>query len=73
MATYDLELLEEGAILAFQDEDHLTLGLGVVVEANRPGGTAAIRTPLQSVELVRSVRVGSAHWDWYDTQENVSR
>lgn len=73
MATYDLELLEVGAILAFQDDAYFTLGLGVVEEADRPEGTVAIRTPLESLEGVASVRVGSARWDWYNRRENLNR
>lgn len=72
MATYDLELLETGAILAFQDNGHFTLALGVVEEADRPGGTAAIRTPLESLERVQSVRVGSARWEGDKKRENLN-
>jgi polynucleotide 5'-kinase involved in rRNA processing len=62
-AIYDLDLLAVGAILAFQDGDGLTLSLGVVEDVDGSGGTAMVRTPLESPVSVTSVRIGSARWD----------
>jgi polynucleotide 5'-hydroxyl-kinase GRC3/NOL9 len=63
MAVYDLERLTVGGLLAFQDGDGFALGLGVVEEVDRSGGTALVRTPLASLEGVRSVRLGAIRWD----------
>ena len=63
LAVYDLERLAVGALLAFQDAEGLTLGLGAVQEADRLAGTATVRTPLRDLEAVASVRFGAARWD----------
>ena len=63
MAVYDLERLAKGALLAFQDREGLALGLGVVEEINRPGGSIVVRTPLANLEEVISLRFGTARWD----------
>jgi polynucleotide 5'-hydroxyl-kinase GRC3/NOL9 len=63
MAVYDLERLAAGGLLAFQDGDGFALALGVVEEVDRSDGTALVRTPLASLEGVRSVRLGAARWD----------
>jgi polynucleotide 5'-kinase involved in rRNA processing len=61
-AVYDLGRLAPGALLAFQNSAGLVLALGVVDAADRTGGTAKIRTPLESMEAVASLRIGAAHW-----------
>ena len=64
MAVYDLERLAAGALLAFQDEAGLTLGLGCVQEIDRRAWTVVARTPLPGLpEEARSVRFGLARWD----------
>lgn len=63
MAVYDLERLALGGLLAFQDGDGFALGLGVIEEVDRSRGTALVRTPLASLEGVRSIRLGTARWD----------
>jgi polynucleotide 5'-hydroxyl-kinase GRC3/NOL9 len=73
MAIYDLELLAAGAIVAFQDHEGLTLGLGVIEEVDWPGGTTTVRTPLQDLEAVASVRFGSARWDLSSRRESSNR
>jgi polynucleotide 5'-hydroxyl-kinase GRC3/NOL9 len=73
VATYDLELLAVGAILAFQDGDGLTLGLGVIEKVDGPGGTVMVRTPLENLQGVTSVRIGSARWEPNDKEENAKR
>jgi polynucleotide 5'-hydroxyl-kinase GRC3/NOL9 len=69
MAAYDLERLAAGAILAFQDAEGFALGLGVVEEADRLGGTVLVRTPLSGLEGVASVRFGTIHWDLANRRE----
>jgi polynucleotide 5'-kinase involved in rRNA processing len=63
MAVYDLERLATSALLAFQDREGLALGLGVVEEVRHPGKSIVVRTPLESLEDVTSVRFGAARWD----------
>jgi polynucleotide 5'-hydroxyl-kinase GRC3/NOL9 len=63
MAIYDLERLTPGALVAFQDAEGFTVGLAVVQEADRLGGTVTVRTPLSSVEGATSVRFGATRWD----------
>lgn len=63
LAVYDLERLAVGTLLAFQDAEGLALGLGVVEETDRLGGTAIVRTPLPDLAGVCSVRLGGARWD----------
>jgi polynucleotide 5'-hydroxyl-kinase GRC3/NOL9 len=63
MAVYDLERLAVGGILAFQDAEGFSLGLGVVEEVDRSRGTVLVRTPLTSLEGVSSVRLGATRWD----------
>jgi polynucleotide 5'-kinase involved in rRNA processing len=70
MPVYDLERLAVGALLAFQDADGLCLALGVVEEADRPGGKVVARTPLPSLEAVASVRFGAARWDLANRRES---
>lgn len=62
-AVYDLDQLAVGALLAFQDVEGFALGLGIVQEIDRPGGTVLARTPLAGLEGVVSVRFGAARWD----------
>ncbi len=69
MAVYDLERLAIGAILAFQDAEGFALGLGVVQEVDRLGGTAVVRTPLSSLEGMASVRFGAVRWDLVNRRE----
>ena len=69
MAVYDLERLAVGGLLAFQDGQGLALALGAVEEVDRSGGTALVRTPLASLEGVRSVRLGTTRWDLGGRQE----
>jgi polynucleotide 5'-hydroxyl-kinase GRC3/NOL9 len=73
VAVYDLELLAVGAILAFQDSEGFTLGLGVIEEAGGPRGTVMVRTPLEKLQGVMSVRIGSARWEPNNKQENSKR
>lgn len=73
MAAYDLDLLAVGAIVAFQNSSGFTMALGVVEEADRGGDTAAIRTPLESLNGVGSVRFGAARWDLNNKWENSDR
>jgi len=70
-AVYDLEWLAAGALLAFQDSAGFFLGLGVVEEADRQGGTVTVRTPLPALERVASVRLGTAHWDLTNRRESA--
>jgi len=63
MATYDLEWLAAGALVAFQDAEGFALGLGVVGEIDRLGGSIVVRTPLPALEGVTSVRFGAVRWD----------
>jgi len=63
MAVYDAERLARGAILAFQDEEGLTLGLGVVEEVHRPEGGFKVRAPMANLKDVMSIRFGTARWD----------
>jgi polynucleotide 5'-hydroxyl-kinase GRC3/NOL9 len=63
MAVYDLERLSAGALVALQDSEGFALGLGVVEEADRLGGTVTVRTPLPSLEGTTSVRFGATRWD----------
>lgn len=69
MAAYDLERLASGALLAFQDAEGFALGLGVVEEADRPGGTILTRTPLPDLQAVTSVRFGVTRWDLANRRE----
>jgi polynucleotide 5'-hydroxyl-kinase GRC3/NOL9 len=69
MAVYDLEWLAAGALLAFQDGAGFVLGLGVVEEVDRLGGTVIVRTPLPGLEGVASVRLGTARWDVTNRRE----
>jgi polynucleotide 5'-hydroxyl-kinase GRC3/NOL9 len=62
-AVYDLERLTIGALIALQDADGFALGLGAVQEADRLGGMITIRTPIPSLEGVKSVRFGATRWD----------
>jgi polynucleotide 5'-hydroxyl-kinase GRC3/NOL9 len=71
VAVYDLERLAVGAILAFQDGEGFLLGLGVVEEADRLAGTVMARTPLPSLDGVRSVRLGAGRWD-LDNRREIS-
>jgi polynucleotide 5'-hydroxyl-kinase GRC3/NOL9 len=68
-AIYDLEWLAAGALLAFQDAAGFALGLGVVEEADRLGGTMIVRTPLPGLDGVASVRLGTARWDLSNKRE----
>ncbi len=69
MAIYDLGRLAIGALLALQDGEGFALGLGVVEEIDRLGGTIIVRTPLSSWERVKSVRFGAARWDLANRRE----
>jgi polynucleotide 5'-hydroxyl-kinase GRC3/NOL9 len=62
-AVYGMEQLAAGALVAFQDQEGFALGLGVVEEICRGGGTIVVRTPLPDLEDVVSVRFGAARWD----------
>jgi polynucleotide 5'-kinase involved in rRNA processing len=68
-AVYDVEWLAAGALLAFQDAAGFALGLGVVEEVDRLGGTMIIRTPLPGLDGVASLRVGTARWDLTNQRE----
>lgn len=72
-AIYDLEFLAVGAIVAFQDCEGLTQGLGVIEETDGPGGMTRVRTPLEAPEAVASVRFGSARWDLNSKRESSNR
>ena len=54
---------------AFQDAEGLTLGLGVVEQADRLAGTVVVRTPLASLEGVSSGRFGATRWDLLNRRE----
>jgi polynucleotide 5'-hydroxyl-kinase GRC3/NOL9 len=71
-AVYDLEYLAVGTLLAFQDGQGFAVGLGVVDEIDRPGGTIVVHTPLASLEDVASLRLGTARWDLARRRENNS-
>ena len=73
MAVYDLELSSVGAILAFQDAEGFTLGLGVLEESDWPGGTAVVQTPLENLEGVTGLRFGSTYWDLNNQRERLNR
>jgi polynucleotide 5'-hydroxyl-kinase GRC3/NOL9 len=68
-AIYDLERLSPGTLLALQDAEGFAVGLGVVQETDRLGGTALVRTPLPSLEGIVSVRLGAARWDLANRRE----
>jgi polynucleotide 5'-hydroxyl-kinase GRC3/NOL9 len=68
-AVYDLEQLAVGALLAFQDAAGFCLGLGVVEEADRLGGSVVVRTPLRDVAGMGSVRFGALRWDLVNQRE----
>ena len=63
MAVYDLDRLALGALLACQDGEGFTLGLGVVEQADRLEATIVVRTPLPDLAGVASLRFGAARWD----------
>jgi len=63
MAIYELDRLAIGALVAFQDAEGFTLGLGVVEESNRVEKTLVARTPLPGLEGVASLRFGAVKWD----------
>jgi polynucleotide 5'-hydroxyl-kinase GRC3/NOL9 len=69
MAVYDLERLTIGALVALQDADGFALGLGAVQEADRLGGTITVRTPVPSLEGVKSLRFGASRWDTTSCRE----
>ena len=69
MAVYELDRLAAGALLAFQDAEGFTLGLGVMEEADRLDKTIIVRTPLPGLEGVASLRFGAARWDMADQRE----
>ena len=69
VAVYDLERLASGALLALQNDEGLTLGLGVVEDASRPKGKIRVHTPLTSLEEVKSVRFGTVRWDLASQRE----
>jgi polynucleotide 5'-hydroxyl-kinase GRC3/NOL9 len=69
MAVYELERLADGALVAFQDAEGLTLALGVVEEADRREKTLIVRTPLPGLEGVASLRFGAARWDLANQRE----
>jgi polynucleotide 5'-hydroxyl-kinase GRC3/NOL9 len=69
MAIYDLRKLTPGALVAFQDAEGFSLGLGVVEQADRLTGTVVVRTPLASLEGVSSGRFGAARWDLLNRRE----
>jgi polynucleotide 5'-hydroxyl-kinase GRC3/NOL9 len=62
-ATYDVEQLAVGALLAFQEALGFALGLGVVEEIGGRGDTIMVRTPLESLDQVASLRFGTVRWD----------
>lgn len=62
-AAYGIEQLAAGALVAFQDREGFVLGLGVVEEIDRKGGTFVARTPLPDLGGVESIRFGSASFD----------
>lgn len=68
-AVYHLERLAVGALLAFQDVEGFALGLGAVQQTDRLAGTVIVRTPLQSLEGVASVRFGAVRWDLNQKRE----
>jgi hypothetical protein len=63
MAIYDLDRLAVGALLACQDGEGFTLGLGVVEQADPLQGTIVVRTPLPDLAEAASLRFGAARWD----------
>ncbi len=69
MAVYELERLTAGALLAFQDAEGFTLGLGVVEESDRVEKTLIVRTPLPGLDGVTSLRFGAARWDVANQRE----
>ena len=73
MAIYDLEFMAMGAIVAFQDPESLTQSLGVIEEVDGPGGMTKVRTPLEDLEAVASVRFGSARWDLNRKRESSNQ
>ena len=69
-AIYDLDRLAPGVLLAFQDAEGFTVGLGVVEESNRLEKTVIVRTPLPGLEGVTSLRFGAARWDMANQRES---
>jgi polynucleotide 5'-hydroxyl-kinase GRC3/NOL9 len=69
VAVYDVERLAPGALLAFQDAEGFALGLGVIDEVDRLGGTFVAHSPLPGLEGVASVRFGTARWDLAQQRE----
>ena len=68
-ATYDLDRLTTGVIMAFQDGQGFVLGLGVVEEVNQPEGVVAVCTPWPDLEDAMSVRFGTTCWDLVNQRE----
>lgn len=69
VAVYELDRLAIGALLAFQDIEGFTLGLGVVEKADRLEKTLIVRTPLSGLEGVASLRFGATRWDIVNQRE----
>lgn len=63
VAVYDLSWMAPGGLLAFQDGRGLVLALGLVEAADRAGGKVMVRTPLESLDAVGSLRFGTARWE----------
>ncbi len=69
LAVFGLEAMVPGRLLALQDADGFALGLGVVRRYDPHTQTAAICTPLSSLEGVVSVRLGTLRLDPETGQE----
>ena len=69
MAVYELDWLATGVLLAFQDAEGFTLGLGVVEEADRLEETMIVRTPLPGLEGAAGLRFGVIRWDLTNQRE----
>jgi polynucleotide 5'-hydroxyl-kinase GRC3/NOL9 len=69
LAVFGLEAMTPGRLLALQDAEGFALGLGVVRRYDPHTQTAAICTPLPSLEGVVSIRLGSLRLDPETGQE----
>jgi polynucleotide 5'-hydroxyl-kinase GRC3/NOL9 len=69
MAVYDLERLAVGSLLALQDAEGFALSLGTVEGIDCQRGTIMVRTPLESLRAVASLRFGAVGWDLDQKQE----
>jgi polynucleotide 5'-kinase involved in rRNA processing len=69
LAVYELERLAPGALLALQDAEGFSLGLGAVERIDSLADTIVVRTQVANLEGVHSLRFGSQRWDFAGQRE----